>query len=477
MGRVPDHGVERCRGSDVRSGVCSLASGIIGLRHHREVPTWRSPKTRTTGRCRHRSTCSIEEIAHLRGPPRRRTEARARARGAAARDQGPAGPSRRPEREAELHAARGPRAHRHPPRRGRQAHPAAVGVRRDRRQERRRHGRRPHERPQDEGRAAPRHRPRRSSSAAARSSSTRASTSSSPATPEITGEVVTIKEVMDDGVRALVVGRADEERVCELADTAARHPPAHRRHDAPRPPLATCCSRSCPGPRSRTCCSRRCPTSPTTTSAGSTTRSSRSPMRSSCRSSTPTCSPSTAAGAEGDPALRPARVRQDADRQGRRQQPGQEGRRHDRRREGPQLLHQHQGPRAAQQVRRRDRAPDPPRVPARPGEERGGLAGHRVLRRDGLDVPHPRLRHLLRHGVDDRAAAARRDRRRRGSAQRHRDRRDEPRGPHRPGDPAPRPARREDQDRAPERGRPRRRSSPSTSPTRSRSPPARRCPT
>jgi len=36
--------------------------------------------------------------------------------------------------------------------------------------------------------------------------------------PDVTGEVVTIKEVMDDGVRALVVGRADEERVCELAD-------------------------------------------------------------------------------------------------------------------------------------------------------------------------------------------------------------------------------------------------------------------
>ena len=35
---------------------------------------------------------------------------------------------------------------------------------------------------------------------------------------EITGEVVTIKQLMDDGVRALVVGRADEERVCELAD-------------------------------------------------------------------------------------------------------------------------------------------------------------------------------------------------------------------------------------------------------------------
>ena len=36
--------------------------------------------------------------------------------------------------------------------------------------------------------------------------------------PEITGEVVTIKELLDDGVRALVVGRADEERICELAD-------------------------------------------------------------------------------------------------------------------------------------------------------------------------------------------------------------------------------------------------------------------
>ena len=36
--------------------------------------------------------------------------------------------------------------------------------------------------------------------------------------PEITGEVVTIKDVLEDGVRALVVGRADEERICELAD-------------------------------------------------------------------------------------------------------------------------------------------------------------------------------------------------------------------------------------------------------------------
>ena len=37
-------------------------------------------------------------------------------------------------------------------------------------------------------------------------------------TPEITGEVVTVKELLEDGRRALIVGRADEERVVELAD-------------------------------------------------------------------------------------------------------------------------------------------------------------------------------------------------------------------------------------------------------------------
>jgi proteasome-associated ATPase len=37
-------------------------------------------------------------------------------------------------------------------------------------------------------------------------------------TPDVTGEVVTVRQILDDGVRALVVGRADEERICELAD-------------------------------------------------------------------------------------------------------------------------------------------------------------------------------------------------------------------------------------------------------------------
>lgn len=39
---------------------------------------------------------------------------------------------------------------------------------------------------------------------------------------EISGEVVTLKEVLEDGRRALVIGRADEERVCELADELTR---------------------------------------------------------------------------------------------------------------------------------------------------------------------------------------------------------------------------------------------------------------
>jgi proteasome-associated ATPase len=34
---------------------------------------------------------------------------------------------------------------------------------------------------------------------------------------ELTGEVVTVKEILAEGTRALVVGRADEERVCDLA--------------------------------------------------------------------------------------------------------------------------------------------------------------------------------------------------------------------------------------------------------------------
>ncbi len=152
--------------------------------------------------------------------------------------------------------------------------------------------------------------------------------------------------------------------------------------------------------------------------------------------------------AQGHPALRPARLRQDAHRQGGGQLAGQEDRRAAGRGEAHQLLPQHQGPGAAQQVRRRDRAAHPADLPAGPGEGRRGYAGHRVLRRDGLGVPYPRLRCLLGRGEHHRPPAAVGDRRRGGPGERHRDRRVQPRGHDRPGHPAPRPARREDQDRA-----------------------------
>ena len=37
-------------------------------------------------------------------------------------------------------------------------------------------------------------------------------------TPETNGEVVTLKEILEGGERAIIIGRADEERVAELAD-------------------------------------------------------------------------------------------------------------------------------------------------------------------------------------------------------------------------------------------------------------------
>ena len=115
-----------------------------------------------------------------------------------------------------------------------------------------------------------------------------------------------------------------------------------------------------------------------------------------------------AAAAEGRAAVRAARLRQDADRQGGRQLAGQEDGRGPRRRRprGEVVLPQHQGSRAAEQVRRRDRAAHPADLPAGPGEGVRGHPGDRVLRRDGLDLPHPRHRRQLRRRDHRRAAAA-----------------------------------------------------------------------
>ncbi len=87
-----------------------------------------------------------------------------------------------------------------------------------------------------------------------------------------------------------------------------------------------------------------------------------------------------AGAAEGRAALRTSRLRQDADREGRREVARREGRRAHRPRRRAQLLPEREGPGAAQQVRRRDRAPDPRDLPARQGAQRGRPAGHRVLR-------------------------------------------------------------------------------------------------
>ena len=260
------------------------------------------------------------------------------------------------------------------------------------------------------------------------------------------GEVVTIKEVLEDGHRALIVGRADEERCANWPTTSwSRACAAATRCSWIRDPA--CCSKSCPAPRSKNSCSKKSPTSATKTSVASTARSSRSPTPSSCRSSTPTSSSTT--GCRRPRASCSTARRVAARRSSPRPSPTRSPRRWPRRPatsrrsyflniKGPELLNKYVGE-TERQIRL---------VFQRAREERGGLARHRLLRRDGLAVPHPRLGHQLRHGVDHRAAVAGRDRRRRGVAQRHRHRCVQPRRPHRSGDPAAGPSRREDQDRA-----------------------------
>ena len=88
---------------------------------------------------------------------------------------------------------------------------------------------------------------------------------------EGTGEVVTLKEVIDGGKRAIILGRADEERVVELADASRASPSAPATRCA-WTPGRVCCSSACPAPRSRSSCSRRSPTSATRTWAVSTSQ-------------------------------------------------------------------------------------------------------------------------------------------------------------------------------------------------------------
>ena len=193
----------------------------------------------------------------------------------------------------------------------------------------------------------------------------------------------------------------------------------------------------------------------------SATRSRCCATRSSCRICTPSVQAVQPVAAEGHPALRPAGLRQDHDRQGGGEQP-RAAHPGDARRRSEELLPEREGPRAPEQVRRRDRAQDPRGVQERAREGGGGRAGRHLLRRDGLAVPHARLGHLVGHGGDGRRAVPVRDRRRRVTAQRDRDRRLEPPGSDRSRGAAPGPPRPEGQGAPARERRARARSSPST---------------
>ena len=184
---------------------------------------------------------------------------------------------------------------------------------------------------------------------------------------------------------------------------AARSAAARRRLAAARDPVRATSTSGSPSPRSRSSSSRRSPTSPTRRSVAWARRSSRSATPSSCPTCTPTCSASTSCGRPraSCSTARPAAARRSSPRPSPTPWPRRSPRRPAA--EGEELLPQHQGPRAAQQVRRRDRAAHPPGLPAGPGEGLRGHPGHRVLRRDGLHLPHPRIRRLLRRREHDRA--------------------------------------------------------------------------
>ena len=189
------------------------------------------------------------------------------------------------------------------------------------------------------------------------------------------------------------------------------------------------------------------------TSAACAGRSSRSATPSSCRSCTPTCSPSTSCKApKGILLYGPPGLRQDADRQGGRQLAGQEGRRGDAARargaayflniKGPELLNKYVGE-TERQIRlifqrAREKAAEGTPVIVFFDE----MDSIFRTRGSGVssDVENTIVPQLLVG-----------DRRRRDARERHRHRRVEPRGHDRPGDPAARPAGREDQDRAPRR--------------------------
>ena len=144
---------------------------------------------------------------------------------------------------------------------------------------------------------------------------------------ERAGEVVMLKEILEGGDRALVIGHTDEERVVYLADILREQP--LRAGDSLLLETALVLRlRADPEERGRGARPRRGPGHRLHRHRRAGTADRGDPRRR--RAAVPARRPvprAPAAPAEGHPALRPARLRQDADRQGGRQLAGQAGRR------------------------------------------------------------------------------------------------------------------------------------------------------
>lgn len=89
---------------------------------------------------------------------------------------------------------------------------------------------------------------------------------------ESVGDIVTLKEILEDGERALVLGHTDEERVVRSPNPCADSPsaPATPCSSNPAPDTST---RSSPRARSKNSSSKRSPTSATSRSVASADRS------------------------------------------------------------------------------------------------------------------------------------------------------------------------------------------------------------
>ena len=270
---------------------------------------------------------------------------------------------------------------------------------------------------------------------------------------ESIGEVVMLKEILADGERALVIGHTDEERVVRLAEPLLDGEHLRAGDSLLLEPRSGYVYERVPEVRGRGARPRRGPRHRLRArSVAWPRRSRRSATRSSCPTCTPTCSASTSCSPPkgvllyGPPgcgktliakAVANSLAKKVAEVTGK-----PEGRSFFLNIKGPELLNKYVGEteRHIRLVFQRAREKATEGTPVIVFfDEMDSLFR---TRGSGVssDVENTIVPQLLS-----------RDRRRRGPGERPGDRRLEPRGHDRPGDPAARPARREDQDRAPGR--------------------------